>query len=88
MFDRIALGVFLAGGGLLSMLGGVLQLLIRHALARYMAERSQGTLWGSKSVEQDVKMWEQRSLVMGTIFITLGLLLFIFGLVVLIRVLV
>jgi hypothetical protein len=33
-------------------------------------------------------MWEQRSLVMGTIFITLGLLLFIFGLVVLIRVLV
>ena len=66
VFDSIALGVFLLGGGLLSMVGGLVQLLIRHALARYMAERSQGTLWGTKSVEQDVRMWEQRSLVMGT----------------------
>ena len=88
MFDRIALGAFLSGGGLLSLLGGLLQLLICHALARYMAERSQGTLWRSKSVEQDVRMWERRSLVLGTLFITLGLLLFIFGLVVLVRVLV
>ncbi len=88
IFDRIALGVFLSGGGFVSIVGGLLQLLIRHALARYMAERSQDTLWGSKTVEQDVKMWEQRSLVMGTLFITLGLLLFVFGLVVLVKVLV
>lgn len=88
MFDRIALGAFLLGGGFISIVGGLLQLLIRHALARYMAERSRCTLWGSKSVEQDVKMWEQRGLVMGTLFITLGLLLFVFGLVVLVRVLV
>ena len=88
MFDRIALGAFLLGGGLLSIVGGLLQLLIRHALARYMAERSQGTLWGSKSVEQDVRLGERWSLVLGTLFITLGLLLFIFGLVVLDRVLV
>ncbi len=88
MFDSVALGVYLSAGGLLSMLGGLLQMLIRHALARFMAERSQGTLWGSKTVEQDVRMWERRSLVMGTLFITLGLLLFIFGLVVLVSVLV
>jgi hypothetical protein len=44
MFDRIALEAFLLGGGLLSIVGGLLQLLIRHALARYMTERSQGTL--------------------------------------------